>query len=44
MHSTIEVPDEVRASFTGDLIDREDPAYDEARRVHNGLIDKRTAM
>jgi FAD/FMN-containing dehydrogenase len=44
MSSAIEVPDQVRASFTGDLIDPADPAYDETRRVHNGLIDKRPAL
>ena len=44
MPSAIEVPDQVRASFTGDLIDPADPAYDQTRRVHNGLIDKRPAL
>src|SRR6201989_2015795 len=44
MSSAIEVPDQGRASFTGDLIGPADPAYDETRRVHNGLIDKRPAL
>jgi FAD binding domain/Berberine and berberine like len=44
MNRAMEVPDQVRASFTGDLIDPADPAYDETRRVHNGLIDKRPAL
>src|SRR6266700_8272846 len=44
MGSTIGVPDEVRASFTGDLIGPADPAYEEARRVHNGLINKHPAL
>src|SRR6201985_1342170 len=44
MSSAIEVPDQVRASFTGDLIDPADPAYDETRRVHTGLIAKRPAL
>lgn len=44
MYSAIEVPGQVRASFTGDLIGPADPAYDETRRVHNGLIDKRPAL
>jgi FAD/FMN-containing dehydrogenase len=44
MSSVIVVPDEVRASFTGQLIDPADPAYERARRVHNGLIDKRPAL
>jgi FAD/FMN-containing dehydrogenase len=30
--------------FTGELLRPGDPAYDEARRVHNGLIDKRPAL
>ena len=44
MSSLIVVPDEVRAPFTGELIDLADPAYEQARRVHNGLIDKRPAL
>jgi FAD/FMN-containing dehydrogenase len=44
MHSAIEVPDQVRASFTGELIDPADPVYEETRRVHNGLIDKRPGL
>ena len=44
MSSTIEVPDEVRASFTGDLIGPDDPGYEQFRRVHNGLIDRRPAL
>ena len=30
-------------SFTGELLQPADPGYDERRRVHNGLIDKRPA-
>ena len=44
MGSTIEVPGEVRATFTGELIGPGDPGYEQARRVHNGLIDKRPAL
>ncbi len=44
MGSTIGIPDEVRASFTGDLIGPADPAYDQARRVHTGLINKHPAL
>ncbi|MGE5135746.1 MAG: FAD-binding oxidoreductase [Gemmatimonadota bacterium] len=44
MDSTIGIPDEVRASFTGDLIGPADPGYDQARRVHNGLINKHPAL
>jgi FAD/FMN-containing dehydrogenase len=31
-------------SFAGRLLRPEDPAYEDARRVHNGLIDKRPAL
>jgi FAD/FMN-containing dehydrogenase len=44
MGSTIVVPDEVQASFTGELIGPADPAYEQARRVHNGMINKRPAL
>ena len=40
----IAVPGQVRASFTGDLIGPADPGYEQARRVHNGLISKRPAL
>ena len=32
---------QLRGSLTGDLIDRSDPRYDDARRVWNGMIDRR---
>ena len=35
---------EVEASFGGDLLRPGDPGYDEARRLHNGMIDKRPAL
>ena len=44
MGGTIEVPDEVRASFTGELTGPHDPAYEQACRVHNGLINKHPAL
>ena len=44
MGGTIEVPGEVRAAFTGELIAPADPGYEQARQVHNGLIDKRPAL
>ncbi|MDR2983316.1 MAG: FAD-binding oxidoreductase [Nocardiopsaceae bacterium] len=44
MQSAIEVSDQLSASFTGELIGPEDASYDETRRVHNGLIDKRPAL
>ncbi|HEV8626511.1 MAG TPA: FAD-dependent oxidoreductase, partial [Acidimicrobiia bacterium] len=40
----IRVPDDVRARFTGSLLAPGEEGYDEARRVHNGLIDKRPAL
>src|SRR5262249_38947189 len=30
--------------FAGDLVEAGDPSYDEIRRVHNGLVDKRPAL
>jgi FAD/FMN-containing dehydrogenase len=36
--------DQVTPNFTGELLKPTDPGYDQARRVHNGLIDKRPAM
>src|SRR5215212_4484240 len=34
----------LKASFSGDVLGPGDPGYDEARRIHNGLIDKRPAL
>lgn len=31
-------------TFTGELLEPKDAGYDQARRVHNGLIDKRPAL
>ena len=42
--TTIDVPDELAASFSGELLAADAPGYDEARRVHNGLIDKRPGL
>ena len=36
--------EQLAPSFTGRLLQPADPGYDEARRVHNGLIDKRPAL
>ena len=36
--------DELAKSFTGQLLHPSAPGYDDARRVHNGLIDKRPAL
>lgn len=40
----IDVPDDLARSFAGELLSPDAPAYDEVRRVHNGLIDKRPAV
>jgi FAD/FMN-containing dehydrogenase len=34
----------LRQQFSGQVLEPGDPGYDEARRVHNGLIDKRPAV
>ena len=44
MDHAIMIPDQVRASFTGELIDPADAGYEQARRVHNGLINKHPAL
>jgi Berberine and berberine like len=44
MGDTIAIPGWVRASFTGELVGPADIAYEEARRVHNGLIGKRPGL
>jgi FAD/FMN-containing dehydrogenase len=36
--------DELRGTFTGVLLEPSDPGYEEARRVHNGMIDRRPAL
>jgi hypothetical protein len=36
--------EEFRVSFRGELIRPEDVGYDEARKVYNGMIDKRPAL
>ena len=35
---------ELAASFRGQLLKPDDPGYEEARKVHNGLVDKRPAL
>jgi FAD binding domain-containing protein/berberine-like enzyme len=44
MASTPHGLDAVRASFDGDVLTADDPAYEEARRVWNGDIDRRPAL
>ena len=34
----------LRGSFSGELLQEDDAGYDEARQVHNGLIDRRPAL
>jgi FAD/FMN-containing dehydrogenase len=43
MPSLAEAITRATQSFTGQLLQPADPAYDDRRRVHNGLIDKRPA-
>jgi FAD/FMN-containing dehydrogenase len=42
--ANIAIPDELAGSFNGDLLTEGDPGYDDARAVHNGLIDKRPGL
>ena len=44
MSSNTTTPAQLAPSFTGRFIQPSDAGYDEARRVHNGLIDKRPAL
>ena len=44
MSDVITVPDQVRASFTGELVGPADPGYEQIRQVHNGLINKRPGL
>lgn len=44
MSSVSQSVSELAASFGGQLLQPADAGYDEARRVHNGLIDKRPAV
>ena len=36
--------EELRERFSGPLLSSADEGYDDARRVHNGLIDRRPAL
>jgi FAD/FMN-containing dehydrogenase len=44
MTSAFSIPDALADGFTGQLLRPADAGYDEVRRVHNGLIDKRPAV
>ncbi len=42
--TAIEVPEAVQTSFGGELLEPDDGGYQQARQVHNGLIDKHPAL
>ena len=42
--SVADVTVEFSGTFSGQLLRPADAGYDEARRVHNGLVDKRPAL
>lgn len=42
--STIQTIESLRASIAGTLIEPDHPEYDDARKVHNGMIDKRPGL
>ncbi len=44
MTSQADTAAELAKSFAGQVLLPGDPGYEEARRVHNGLIDKRPAL
>ena len=44
MTTEVHPSDALRAQLAGSVLSPSDPAYDDARRVHNGLIDRRPAL
>jgi FAD/FMN-containing dehydrogenase len=36
--------EELRVTFAGNIVEQSDPGYDEARRIHNAMIDRRPAL
>src|SRR5580765_5041202 len=42
--STVANLAELAPGFSGQLLQPHDAAYDDARRIHNGLVDKRPAV
>ena len=43
-HAERAMTDALRAALRGEVIDRDHAAYDEARRIWNGLIDRHPAV
>ena len=43
-NSDVLITEPLAARFAGELLGPSDPGYDDARHVHNGLIDKRPAL
>ena len=44
MTSLTDAVTELAKTFTGQLLQPGDPGYDDVRKVHNGLVDKRPAL
>jgi FAD/FMN-containing dehydrogenase len=44
MAESVTISDAVRAAFSGELLAPGDAGYEDARKVHNGAIDKRPAL
>ena len=44
MTMAISAPDTLRAQFAGSILAPADAGFDDARRVHNGMIDRRPAL
>jgi FAD/FMN-containing dehydrogenase len=42
--SVVQAATELRSTFAGEILQPTDPGYEEARKVHNGLVDKRPAL
>src|SRR5919198_765068 len=42
--TTVDTGGQLREAFSGQLLAPGEPGYDEARRIHNGLIDKHPAL
>src|SRR5215204_2154606 len=42
--TTIDTIGQLRETFSGEILAPGEPGYDEARRIHNGLIDKHPAL